>query len=137
MLSEVCSFLRTAGLMCIFICNYSVIVHPLTHLTCKEIDFEFDPKEIEAQKLLKHAIVTPPAIRALDYKSNIIVYLSVDTSYIAIGYVITQDDPDNLKICRPSHFGSMLLTQGRQSIPNQSSNYTVYFEAYVLHICGL
>jgi len=33
----------------------------------------------------------------------------VDTSYIAIGYVIAQDDPDKPKVHCPSRFGSMLL----------------------------
>ena len=95
--------------MCIFIRNYSAIVCPLTHLTRKGINFEFGPKEIEAQERLKHAIVTSPAIRSLDYESDVMVYLSVDTSYIAIGYIIAQTDPDNLKIHHPSCFGSMLL----------------------------
>jgi len=95
--------------MRIFIRNYSAIARPLTHLTQKGIDFEFGLEEIEAQERLKQAIVTSPAIRALDYESDAMVYLSVDTSYIAIGYVITQDDSDNPKIRRPSRFGSMLL----------------------------
>jgi len=95
--------------MRIFIRNYSVIACPLTRLTHKGIDFEFGPEEIEAQEHLKHAIVTSPAIRPLDYESDTTVYLSVDTSYIAIGYVIAQTNPDNLKIHRPSCFGSMLL----------------------------
>jgi len=95
--------------MRIFIRNYSAITRPLTRLTREGIDFEFGPEEIEAQERLKQAIVTSPAIRALDYESDATVYLSVDTSYIAIGYVIAQDDPDNPKIRRPSHFGSMLF----------------------------
>jgi len=108
-LSEVRTFLGTAGLMRIFIRNYSAIVRPLTHLTCKDIDFEFGPDEIKAQERLKQAITTSPAIRPIDYDSDVMVYLSVDTSYIAIGYVIAQDDPDKPKACRPSCFGFMLL----------------------------
>jgi len=61
------------------------------------------------QEHLKHVIVTSPAIRPIYYDSDTTVYLSVDTSYIAIGYDITQDDPDKPKVCRPSRFGSMLL----------------------------
>jgi len=108
-LSEVHAFLGMAGLMRIFIQNYSAIACPLTCLTRKGINFEFSPEEIEVQECLKHAIVTSPAIRPLDYESDAMVYLSVDTSYIAIGYVIAQTDPDNPKICCPSRFGSMLL----------------------------
>ena len=109
MLSEVRAFLGMAGLMHIFIQNYSAIARPLTCLTRKGIDFGFGPEEIEAQERLKHAIVTSPAIKPLDYESDTTVYLSVDTSYIAIGYVIAQTDPDNPKIRRSSCFGSMLL----------------------------
>jgi len=75
----------------------------------KDMKFEFSPEEIEAQKKLKHATITSPAIRAIDYDSDAIVYLSVDTSYIAIGYVLAQDNPDKPKTCHPSCFGSMLL----------------------------
>jgi len=108
-LSEVRAFLGTAGLMRIFICNYSSIACPLTRLTRKDIEFEFGPKEIKAQEKLKHAIITSPAIRSIDYDSNMTVYLSVDTSYITIGYVLAQDDPDKPKAHCPSRFGSMLL----------------------------
>ena len=108
-LSEVRAFLGTAGLMRIFIRNYSAIARPLTHLICKDINFEFGPDEIKAQECLKQAIIMSPTIRPIDYDSDATVYLSVDTSYIAIGYVIVQDDPDKPKASCPSRFGSMLL----------------------------
>jgi len=82
---------------------------PSSRLTHKEVDFEFGPDEIKAQERLKHAIITSSAIRPIDHDSDMTVYLSVDTSYIAIGYVIMQDDSDKPKAHRPSRFSSMFL----------------------------
>jgi hypothetical protein len=110
-LSEVRTFLGTAGLMHIFIRDYSWIAHPLMLLTCKGIEFHFGPEQIEAQRQLKDAMTSSPAIRAIDYKSDSLVYLSVDTSYIAIVYVLTQAIPDKPKSRYPSRFGSMLLNE--------------------------
>jgi len=104
--------------MHIFIRNYSAITHPLTRLTCKDIDFEFGPDEIKVQECLKHVIVTSPAIRPIDYDSDAMVYLSVDTSYIAIGYVITQDDPDKPIAHLPVVLDPCFSTHVKPSIPS-------------------
>ena len=110
-LSEIRAFLGTAGLMCIFIQNYLSIACPLTLLTRKGIEFKFGPAQIIAQERLKQAIVSSPAICAIDYDSDAPVYLSVDTSYIAIGFVLAQAIPDSPKGRYPSRFGLMLLNE--------------------------
>jgi hypothetical protein len=110
-LSEVCTFLGTAGLMHIFIKNFSYIARPLTRLTRKDAEFIFGSEEITAQEKLKDTIVKSPAICAIDYSSDRTVYLSVDTSYIAIGYVLAQQMPDSDTKRYPSRFGSMLLNK--------------------------
>jgi hypothetical protein len=84
-LSEVHTFLGTAGLMHIFIKIFLYIARPLTCLTRKDVEFIFGSEKIAAQEKLKDTIVKSPAIRAIDYSSDRTVYLSVDTSYIAIG----------------------------------------------------
>jgi len=43
---------------------------------CKEIDFEFGPDKIKVQEHLKHVIITSPAIRPINYNSDVTVYLS-------------------------------------------------------------
>lgn len=110
-LSEVRTFLGTAGLMQIFICNYSSIACLLTQLTCKGVDFEFGEAQVQAQEHLKQVILTFPTICAIDYKSDKPIFFSVDTSYIAIGYVLAQDVPEKSKSCYPSHFRSMLFNE--------------------------
>jgi hypothetical protein len=110
-LSEVRAFLGTAGLMRIFIKNFSLIAQPLTRLTRKDTKFVFGTEEIASQEKLKAAIISSPAIRAIDYNSEQTVYLSVDTSYIAIGYVLAQQMPGSDTKHYPSRFGSMLLNE--------------------------
>jgi hypothetical protein len=63
------------------------------------------------QEKLKAAIISSPAIRAIDYNSEQTVYLSVDTSYIAIGYILAQQMPGSDTKRYPSRFGSMLLNK--------------------------
>jgi hypothetical protein len=92
-LSEVRAFLGTAGLMHIFIKNFLLIARPLTCLTCKDTKFVFGPKEKALQEKLKAAIVRSPAIQAIDYNSKQTIYVSVDTSYIAISSVLAQQMP--------------------------------------------
>jgi hypothetical protein len=110
-LSEVRAFLGTASLMQIFIKNFLLIARPLTCLTCKDTKFVFGTEEIASQEKLKAAIVSLPAIRAIDYNSKQTVYLLVDTSYIAIGYVLAQQMPGSDTKHYPSRFGSMLLNE--------------------------
>jgi len=111
-LSEVRAFLGTMGLMRIFIKNYSAIACPLTYLTRKGVEFEFGPAQIKAQERLKEAIISSPAIRAIDYTSDAPIFLSVDTSYITISYVLSQAASDNnTKVRYPSRFGSILLNE--------------------------
>jgi hypothetical protein len=97
--------------MQIFIKNFLLIVQPLTCLTCKDTKFAFGTEEIASQEKLKAVIVSLPAIQAINYNSEQTVYLLVDTPYIAIGYVLTQQMPGSDTKHYPSHFGSMLLNE--------------------------
>jgi hypothetical protein len=97
--------------MQIFIKNFSLITRPLTCLTRKGTQFVFGTEEIASQEKLRAVIVSSPAIRAIDYNSEQTVYLSVDTSYIAIGYVLAQQMPGSNTKRYPSCFGSMLLNK--------------------------
>jgi hypothetical protein len=110
-LSEVRAFLSTAGLMRIFIKNFLLIARPLTRLTRKDTEFIFGTEERASQEKLKAAIVSSPAIQAIDYNSKQTVYLLVDTSYIAISYVLAQQMPGSDSKRYPSRFGSMLLNE--------------------------
>jgi hypothetical protein len=109
--SDVRAFLGTAGLMRIFIKDYARIAWPLTKLTRHTEPFRWEREQEIAQNTLRKAIINSPAIRAINYKSDAIVILAVDTSYIAIGYVLMQCDENRPKVRYPSRFGSMVLNE--------------------------
>ncbi|KAI0045510.1 hypothetical protein FA95DRAFT_1466748, partial [Auriscalpium vulgare] len=58
---------------------------------------------------LKDTLVHSEALRAIDYESPAAVILAVDTSYIAVGYILAQEDEENKKKRYYSRFGSILL----------------------------
>jgi len=108
-LSDVRAFLGTIGVARMFIKNFAHRAHALTMLTRKNYPFIFGPEQIAAQEDLKQALLDSPALRPIDYSSSSPVILAVDTSHIAVGYLLSQCDPDNPKIRRYAKFGSITL----------------------------
>jgi len=68
------------------------------------------PEQIAAQEDLKQALLDYPALRPIDYSSSSPVILAVDTSHIAVGYLLSQCDPDNPKIRRYANLAPLPLT---------------------------
>jgi hypothetical protein len=58
---------------------------------------------------LKDEIIKSPALCQLDYASGRDVILAVDTSVIAVGYILPQEGDDGK--CYPNRFGSLSLTE--------------------------
>jgi hypothetical protein len=108
-LSDVRAFLGTAGLLCIFIKNYAKKAWPLTKLTCTNEPFRWEEDQIQVQEQLRQDILNSPALHGIDYFSFAAVILAVDTSIIAIGYVLLQEDPVKPKIRYPNRFGLIVL----------------------------
>ncbi|KAJ2936233.1 hypothetical protein H1R20_g861, partial [Candolleomyces eurysporus] len=106
-LTGVRGFLGTVGTMRMFIKDYAVHSEPLVRLTrrAKSKDFVFGPDELEAMEKVKVLVTQCPAIRPIDYNSNGEVILAVDSSHIAVGYILSQMGADNLRY--PSRFGSI------------------------------
>ena len=50
-----------------------------------------------------------PALRLIDYTSPAPVILAVDTSQIAVGFILCQCDAENPRICRFARFSSITL----------------------------
>ncbi|CAK5266819.1 unnamed protein product, partial [Mycena citricolor] len=69
----------------------------------------FGPEQVTAQADLKHALLHSPALRPIDYRSPAPVILSVDTSYIAVGFLLAQCDPELLSRRFYARFGSITL----------------------------
>jgi len=56
-------------------------------------------------------LLDSPALRPIDYCSDASVILSVNTSYIAIGYILSQGDNENIKLRHYSRFGLITLNE--------------------------
>ena len=108
-LSKVHTFLGMVGVVCVFIKNFTCLTHPLTALTCKDVPFIFGLEQISAQDMLKTVLLTSPTLRPTNYASNSPVILGVDTSSIAVRYLLCQYDVDNPCICHYMRFGSITL----------------------------
>jgi hypothetical protein len=110
-LSDVRAFVGTVGLCRMFIRNFASRAHHLIKLTRKEAVFEFGEDQLAAMDDLKNALVNSPALRPIDYTSGASVILSVDTSYIAVGFLLAQCDVDNPRLRYYAKFGSITLNE--------------------------
>ena len=97
-LSDVRAFLGTIGVARIFIKNFAKRANALVHLTRKDVPFEFGEEQWKAVEDLREALLESPALRPIDYESEAPVILGVDTSSIAVGYLLCQQDLENQKI---------------------------------------
>ncbi|KAJ2930445.1 hypothetical protein H1R20_g6649, partial [Candolleomyces eurysporus] len=104
-LTSVRGFLGTVGTLRMFIKNYAVHSEPLVKLTQRKTEFLFGPTELKAMEKIKHLVTTCPAIKPIDYSSGNKVILAVDSSQIAVGYILSQMGNDGLRYC--SRFGSI------------------------------
>ena len=76
---------------------------------CKDVPFVFGLEQISAQDVLQTALLSSPALRPIDYASKSPVILGVDTSSIAVGYLLCQCNADNPHIRRYTCFSSITL----------------------------
>ena len=106
-LSKVWAFLGTIGVVYIFIKNFTHLTHPLTSLMCKGTPFIFGLEQVAVQDALKAALLASSALQPINYNSNSLVILGMDTSHIATGFLLCQCDADNPHIHHYTHFGSI------------------------------
>ena len=103
--SDVRGFLGTCGVVRMFIKGFAALARPLTKLTRKEAVFNIGPDELASITALKDAVIGTPALRHIDYSSKRTVYLSVDSSQTACGYILGQYGEDKKRY--PARFGSI------------------------------
>ena len=102
---DVRGFLGLCGTMRIWIKNYSLIARPLTELVRKEVEFIWDERRQQAFDYLKQCITSAPALRSIDYQSDAPIYISIDSSNIAVGFILSQEDENGKR--HPARFGSL------------------------------
>ena len=106
---DVRGFLGLCGTVRIWIENYSALARPLTELVHKGAEFIWDDRRQAAFDLLKKKVASAPALRPINYSSDNPTFLSVDSSNIAAGFILSQID-DNGKRC-PARYGSLPMNE--------------------------
>jgi RNase H-like domain found in reverse transcriptase len=86
--------LGTLGTIRIFIKDFAMHAKLLVHLTRKNIPFEFAEEQVMAMEKLKMFVQNCLAIKAIDYESEEEVTLAVDSSWMAVGFVLSQQEKD-------------------------------------------
>jgi len=114
---EVRGFLGLCGTVRIWIENYSKLARPLTQLVRKDQPFEWTKECEESFNTLKRLVTSAPALRSIDYTSEKPIILSVDTSQIAVGFILSQIDDQGRR--RPARYGSLPMNdrESRYSQP--------------------
>jgi hypothetical protein len=137
-LTEVRAFLGTCGLIRIFIKDYAKKASPLVQLTKKDRPFEFGTAQQESMDLIKYSVLHAPALRPIDYESELPVYLAVDSSCIAVGFILSQLGSDNRRYY--ARFGSITWND-RESRYSQAKIelYGLFraLRAYRLYLIGV
>jgi len=106
-LTEVRGFLGLCGTVRIWIKDYSQIARPLVDLTRKHVEFSWGPEQEQAFQQLKGFVSRAPALRPIDYHCGRPLILSVDTSVMGIGFVLSQEDENGRRV--PARYGSLPL----------------------------
>jgi len=104
-LSEVCSFLGVCGIIWIWVKDFTKCARPLVILTKKEMDFVWAQNRGLPWRTWIRWSLQHHASGQLDYHSNQCVILVVDSSCIAMGFILLRLGMDNK--CYPSYFGSI------------------------------
>lgn len=120
-----------------FIKDYATHAMPLTHLTKKDVDFVFGPEELQAMDSFKYLLIHSPALQALDYKSDGQIILEVNSSWIAVGFILSQVREDSWE--HPSHFGSISWNERKsQHLQAKVKLYSLFrsLRAYRLYLVG-
>lgn len=88
--AEVHGFLGTCGVVRAWIKGYSAVARPLTALLRKGLFWSWgEPERIVLQRL-KELVANAPCLAPLDYSTNCKTILAVDSSHIAVGFILYQ-----------------------------------------------
>ena len=77
----------------------------------KDVPFVWDQEQKESMKNLKSALENAVPLGNIDYESDGMVVLAVDTSWKAVGYYIYQETADTKKKKTYVKFGSITLNE--------------------------
>ena len=113
--TEVRRFLGACVFYQIWIPHFAHMAEPLYKLLRKGTKFKWEKKQEVAMEGLKETLKSPPVLRQVEYDSGRPVIVTVDTSPIAIGWAISQDDLDGKRFA--IRFGARILTERQRAYP--------------------
>ena len=94
---EACQFMGLCGTVCIWIRNYSQIASSITSLWRKGVEFAWTEEQEAAFEALKHYVTTAPVLTSINYTCDRPIVLSVDSSYMGVGMILSQIDTEGRK----------------------------------------
>lgn len=90
--TEVQGFLGMAGVVRLWIRGFVEMAHLLVNSTKKGVGFKWGEEQQQAMDDLEATVISCPAIRPIDYQKPYPVILEVNSSVIATGYILSQDN---------------------------------------------
>jgi hypothetical protein len=124
--------------MRIWIRNYSSLARPLVDLTRKGAAFVWQDEHESAMQALKDAITTSPALISIDYPSDRSIFLSIDSFWRGVGWILAQNSADGCR--RPARFGSIAWNERETRYsPAKLELYGLFraLRALRLHLVGV
>lgn len=113
--SSVRTYLGTVGTLRMFIKDYAKISEPIQKLVRKETKFEWGEEQKRAMQQIGKALKEAPLLKALDVTSGRTLKLSVDTSWKAVGWYLSQQDAEDSTKWNYIRFGSTALNETEAS----------------------
>jgi transposase InsO family protein len=104
-LTAVKGFMGLVGTVRRYIKDCAKIAHPLNRLSKKDVPFLWTEDCQESFEHLKSIVSSKPLVRPIDYKISNEVTLAVDSSNIAVGYILSQQDDKDRRW--PALYGSI------------------------------
>jgi hypothetical protein len=99
---EARGFLGLCGTVGIWIPGYFELARPITELWRQNFELIWDEYRKKAFETLKSLVASAPALRSIDYGSELPIILSVDSSYMSVGIILSQIDEHGRK--RPTQY---------------------------------
>ena len=109
--TDVRSFLGVAGVFRMYIKDYAKIVSPMNMLLRNNVPFKWGEEQQQSMDRLKEAMANAPCLLPIRNEWDTDVVLAVDTSWMAIGFYIYQEDPEDKKKRYYARFGSITLNE--------------------------
>jgi hypothetical protein len=114
-ITEVRRFLGACVFYQIWIPHFAHMSEPLYKLLRKRNKFSWEHDQDLAMDGLKNILKSPPILKQVDYECGRPVIVTVDTSPIAIGWAVGQDDAEGRRFA--IRFGARILTERQRAYP--------------------